>query len=135
MDEGEKALLEDEAEAFAIAEEAQKTLQQARDAVAKARQARGYYPLVARAPLHPPAVRDLLALVQKARRAQARAVHVLLVVALVTAIGNVVNAPRARKALARRALSPRGRARKEVEKARPMPRTTLWMRAMPFPTR
>ena len=35
----------EEAEAFAIAEEAQKTLQQARDAVQKARQARGYYPL------------------------------------------------------------------------------------------
>ena len=43
-DEEEKALLEDDAEAFAVAEKAQKTLQQARDAVAKARQARRYYP-------------------------------------------------------------------------------------------
>ncbi|CAE7799825.1 unnamed protein product [Symbiodinium sp. CCMP2592] len=43
--EEEKSLLQEEAEAFAIAEEAQKTLQQARDAVQKARQARGYYPL------------------------------------------------------------------------------------------
>ena len=43
--EEEKGLLEDEAEAFAIAEEAQKTLQQAREAVQRARQARGYYPL------------------------------------------------------------------------------------------
>ena len=37
--------MEQEAEAFAIAEEATKTLQQAREAVQKARQARGYFPL------------------------------------------------------------------------------------------
>ena len=51
-DEDEKALLEEEAEAFAIVEEAQKTLRQARDAVQKTRQTIGYFPLGGRALRH-----------------------------------------------------------------------------------
>ena len=43
LDDEVKTLEDGEQEAYALAEEAQRTLQQARDAVAKARQARGYW--------------------------------------------------------------------------------------------